>query len=72
MASRSSSSAAFLSYIAFCMYIPVFYWCLYFNVFLVACVRFIITVMTLGLKSHVQYGVPNEINDDDDDTMRCL
>ena len=23
--------------------------------------------MTLGLKSHGQYGVPNEINDDDDD-----
>ena len=27
----------------------------------------IITVMTLGLKSHDLYGVPNEINDDDDD-----
>ena len=27
----------------------------------------IITVMTLGLKSHDLYGVPNEINDDDDE-----
>ena len=30
----------------------------------------IITVMTLGLKSHDLYGVPNEINDDDDDDDR--
>ena len=30
---------------------------------------FIITVTTLGLKSHDQYGVPNEINDDDDTSL---